>query len=294
MIDLHLHSNYSDGLDSPSQLIDLAINSKHKLRAIALTDHDSIDGIEDFLSNGEIKDIITIPGIELSIKHEPERDIKEVHIIGLNIDYQSLELINSLKKQLKGRIEQKEKICKRLREEFGFNITFSEVKTLAGSTSIGRPHIVEILMKNNPEKVKDKSKNDLFKMISLNGEAYVFREFEFSIEEAVELINATGGIPILAHPGIYEVKNRAKLLELCIKAGIKGIEIEYTYAKNRPYINTDKADWAQDYFPNYYKKQADRFDLIKSGGSDYHGEGSNKIINIGESLVPDEYLKSFI
>ena len=165
MIDLHLHSKYSDGLDSPEQLINIAESSNYQLKAIALTDHDSIDGVEEFLSYGEIKNIITIPGIEISIKHEPEKDIKDVHIIGLNIDYQSTELIKSLRKQSKGRIEQKEKICNRLRKEFGFNITFNEVKALAGNNSVGRPHIVEVLMKNNPERFKEKSKKDLFKMV---------------------------------------------------------------------------------------------------------------------------------
>jgi len=232
--------------------------------------------------------------MELSIRHELEREIEDVHIIGLNIDNQSSELINTLNKQLEGRLNQKEQICKRLREEHGFNITYEEVKSVAGSNVVGRPHIVKIMMNNNPNKVKGKSKNSLFKMISLGGEAYVEREFELNLEESIKLIEVAGGISILAHPGIYKVSNRAKFIELCVNAGIRGIEIEYTYAKNRPYINTDKADWAQDYFPNFYRKQAEIFNLIKSGGSDYHGKGSNKIIDIGECLVPDEYLKSFI
>ena len=83
MIDLHLHSRFSDGLDTPSQLIDKAL--KLNLRAIALTDHDTIDGVDEFLSYGEDKEkLIVIPGTELSIRHEPEREIEDVHIIGLN------------------------------------------------------------------------------------------------------------------------------------------------------------------------------------------------------------------
>ncbi|MFX1276534.1 MAG: PHP domain-containing protein [Promethearchaeota archaeon] len=292
MIDLHLHSNNSDGLDSPSKLIDIALNSDRNLKAIALTDHDSIDGLAEFMSCGEDKRIITIPGIEISIQHQPERGFKDIHIVGLNIDYTSNELISALKKQLRGRIEQKERICDRLREEFNFKISFNEVKNLAGSYSLGRPHIIEVLINNNPKRVKEYTKNELFKLISIGGEAYVFREFELNLGEAINLIEAAGGIPILAHPGIYEVKDRKKFLEMCIEFGIKGLEIEYTYSKNRPYNNTENAEWVQEFLPNYYRQLAERHDLLKSGGSDYHG--GKKGINIGEANVPDKYLKSFI
>ena len=292
MIDFHLHSKFSDGLDSPSQLIECAIKSNLNLKAIALTDHDTIDGLQEFIRYGEEKEIIVIPGVEISIKHEIAREIKDVHVIGLNIDYTSLKIINALKEQLKGRIGQKQKICNRLRDEYDYDITFEEVKKIAGSRSVGRPHIVEVMIKNNPEKVKGKSKNDLFKMISLGGAAYVHREFEFVLEDAIELIISIGAIPILAHPGIYDVKDRKKFVEMCVEAGIKGIEIEYTYAKNRPFYGTEKASWAQDFLPDYYRKLADNLNLIKSGGSDYHG--GKKGIEIGEARVPLKYLKDFI
>ncbi|MEJ2280164.1 MAG: PHP domain-containing protein, partial [Candidatus Lokiarchaeota archaeon] len=157
MIDLHLHSNNSDGLDTPQKLIDKAI--KKNLKAIALTDHDNIDGLSEFLSYAENKDIIAIPGIEISIKHEPSRDIKDVHTVGLNIDYKSTLLQNTLKQQMEGRLQQKKNICQRLREELGFDITYKEVKSVAQRNSVGRPHIVEIMIRNNPEKVKGKTKN---------------------------------------------------------------------------------------------------------------------------------------
>ncbi|MEJ2252625.1 MAG: PHP domain-containing protein [Candidatus Lokiarchaeota archaeon] len=248
MIDLHLHSNNSDGLDTPQNLIDKAINKN--LRAIALTDHDNIDGIGEFLSYAEIKDIIAIPGIEISIKHEPSRDIKDVHIVGLNVDYKSILLQNTLKQQMEGRLQQKKNICQKLREELGFDITFEEVKSVAQKNSVGRPHIVEIMVRNNPEKVKGKTKNELFQMISLGGKAYVDREFELNLEESIEIIEAAGGRSILAHPGIYEVSNRKKFVEMCINAGIEGIEIEYTYSKNRPYFGTDKEEWSMQFLPD--------------------------------------------
>ena len=292
MIDFHLHSKFSDGLDTPSQLIESAMNSNFNLKAVALTDHDSIDGLQEFVRYGEESDIITISGVELSIRHELEREIKDVHVIGLNIDYTSLKIIQALKEQLKGRIEQKERICSRLRDEFGYEISFEEVKKVSGSKSVGRPHIVQVMIKNNPEKVKGKTKNELFKLISLGGPAYVHREVEFTLEDAIELIDSVGAIPILAHPGIYEVEDRKKFIEMCIKAGIKGIEIEYTYAKNRPFYGTEKANWAQNFLPDYYRKLADNLNLIKSGGSDYHG--GKKGIEIGEARVPLKYLKDFI
>ena len=121
---------------------------------------------------------------------------------------------------------------------------------------------------------------------------YVDREIELNLEESIDLITSVGGVPILAHPGIYNVSNRAKFIEFCVSAGIKGIEIEYTYAKNRPFYDTDKANWAQEFYPNYYRGIAEKINLVKSGGSDYHG--GIKGIKIGDSNVPDEYLKSFI
>ncbi|MFX1409373.1 MAG: PHP domain-containing protein [Promethearchaeota archaeon] len=290
MIDLHLHSSFSDGFDSPSQLIEKALQLN--LKAIALTDHDVIDGLSEFLSYGESTDIIVIPGIEISLKHEPVRELIDIHIVGLNIDINSVKLKKILNKQLKGRLNQKKDICRRLREEFGYDITYKEVQAIAGSTSIGRPHIVEVVIRNNPDMVKDKTKNSLFQMISIGGSAFVEREFELDLESAIDLINSAGGIPILAHPGIYSVFNRSKFVQLCVEAGIKGIEIEYTYSKNRPFYNTNKAEWAQEILPNYYRKLADKFNLIKSGGSDYHG--GKKGINIGDAKVPDSYLKDFI
>ena len=289
MIDLHLHSTVSDGSDTPSQLIHQAMNLK--LKAIAITDHDTIAGVEEFLSIGELKEIIAIPGIEISIRHEPKRELIDIHIIGLNIDHTSTKLINTINDQIEGRLEQKKAICKRLREEFGYDISFEEVKAVAGSLVVGRPHIVEIMKKNNPKKVQGKSKNELFKMISVGGTAYVDREVELNLEESIELIKSVGGIPILAHPGIYNVSDHKKFIEMCIKAGIKGIEVEYTYAKNRPYFGTDKSKWAQNYFPDYFRKIAKEYNLIKSGGSDYHGKKKNIIM--GEANVPNKYLKSF-
>ncbi|MFX0003258.1 MAG: PHP domain-containing protein [Candidatus Hodarchaeota archaeon] len=290
MIDLHLHSTASDGSDTPSQLINQAIELK--LKAIAITDHDTIAGIESFLSFGELKQIIVIPGIEISIRHELKRELIDVHIIGLNIDYTSSKLVNKLNDQIKGRLEQKKAICKRLREEFGYNISFEEVQTLTESQIIGRPHIVEIMKKNNPKKVQGKSKDDLFKLISIGGSAYVEREIELTLEESIELINSVGGIPILAHPGIYSVTDHKKFIEMLISAGIRGVEIEYPYAKNRPYVGTDKSKWAQNHFPGYFQKIAEDYNLIKSGGSDYHGWKKNIIM--GEANVPDKYLKRFI
>ncbi|MHA1762730.1 MAG: hypothetical protein ACTSYC_03100, partial [Promethearchaeota archaeon] len=194
--------------------------------------------------------------------------------------------------QMEGRLQQKQEICKRLREEFGFNIDFEEVKARAGGTSVGRPHIVEVLIKNNPEKVKDYTKNELFKLISHGGAAHVERSFELTLEESIDLIEASGGLPILAHPGIYQVSDREKFIKMCIESGIKGIEIEYTYSKNRPFVNTKKANWAQENCPKYYNHIAEKYGLIKSGGSDYHG--GKKGIKMGEAGVPDEYLKHLL
>jgi predicted metal-dependent phosphoesterase TrpH len=148
------------------------------------------------------------------------------------------------------------------------------------------------MIKNNPHLIERKSKNDLFKMISVGGAAYVDREVELSFEETIDLIKATDGVPILAHPGIYDVSDRENFIEFCVNSGIEGIEIEYTYSKNRPYYESDKAKWAQSFFPNFYRKIAEKHNLKMSGGSDYHG--GEKGIRMGEANVPNEYLKRLI
>jgi predicted metal-dependent phosphoesterase TrpH len=290
MIDLHLHSTSSDGQDSPSQIVDKALELN--LRAIALTDHDTLSGLGDFLSYGEEKDIIVIPGIEISIKDEPERELRDLHVIGLNIDHNSTKLRNSIEDQIKGRLEQKRAICLRLKNEFGYNISFKEVQEVAGSNIIGRPHIVEIMVRNNPDIIKGKSKNELFKLISVGGSAYVERVIELNLEKSIELISSTGGIPILAHPGIYEISHPQEFIKMLIGVGIEGIEVEYTYSKNRPFYETKNAAETQIFLQEYYRKIAERFNLVKSGGSDYHG--GKKGIKMGDANVPDEYLKSFI
>ena len=263
-----------------------------KLKAIALTDHDTIALLDEFLLYGEDKEIIVIPGIEISIRHEPKRELIDVHIIGLNIDHRSTNMINTIKDQVNGRLQQKKAICKRLRDEFDYTISFEEVMALSGSRIVGRPHIVEIMIKNNPDKIAGKTKNDLFKMISMGGEAFVDRKVELNLEESIELIKYSNGIPILAHPGIYQVSDRKKMVELCVNSGILGLEIEYTYQKNRPFYDTSNALWAQEFLPKYYKKIAENLNLIKSGGSDCHG--GKKGIIIGEANVPNSYLKDII
>lgn len=291
MIDLHLHSKFSDGLDTPTELIEKSLKIEN-LKAIALTDHDTVEGLDEFLLYGETKDIIVIPGIEISLRHEPKREIKGVHIIGLNIDHESNLIKKTLQQQINSRINQKKAICERLRDEFGYQIKFREVENIASGKAIGRPHIVEILIKNNPEVLNDFSKVQLFNMIGYGGPAYVERKFELSLEESIELIKFGGGISILAHPGIYQVSDRKKFVKMCVNAGIEGIEIEYTYSKNQPFLNTNKEEWAQLNCPKYYNKIADNLELIKSGGSDYHG--GKKGINIGDAKVPDSYLKKIL
>ena len=290
MIDLHMHSNFSDGSDTPTQLIDKAL--KLNLKAIALTDHDTIDGLEEFLSYGSEKDILTLPGIEISIDNDPMNENKDVHVIGLNIDIHSSEFKSTLEKQLDARIKQKEGIVKRLREEFGYDITFDEVQNLAGSKSIGRPHIIEILLKNNKDELKDKTREELFKFIGSGGPAYVPRTFKLDLKGAIDLIKTAHGTSILAHPGMYSIPCNEEFVKVCIEKGIEGIEVEYTYDKNRPFYGTDKAEWAQSTLPDYYREIAKKYDLIKSGGSDYHGL-SKKNIEMGDANVPNDYLKQF-
>jgi len=287
MIDLHLHSKFSDGTDTPSELVDKAL--KLNLKAIALTDHDTVAGLEDFLSYGSEKGLHVIPGIELSVANEKNNPNRDVHVIGLNIDFRSSEFIRVLEKQASARFEQKKAIVSRLREEFGYDITFAEVQELAGSKSIGRTHIVKVLVKNNKDEFVDTPRTERYQFIGSGGPAYVPRTFKTNLKDAIDLIKIANGIPILAHPGMYATPCNEEFVKVCVEKGIQGIEVEYTYDKNRPFVGTDKAQWARSTLPGYYAKIADKYALIKSGGSDYHGL-NKEYIEMGDAKIPDKYL----
>lgn len=249
-IDLHVHSTASDGTLSPAQLVHMA--SEINLYAMALTDHDTVDGIFEALE--EIKrcnlTLTLVPGIELSAAYKES----DIHILGLFIDYTS----NVLKSALDGAKEERNSRNEKMVQNFrnaGIEISMEDLLTENKGAVITRAHFAKHLVK----KGYAKTPNDAFNQyLSSDGPFFVKRSY-LSPEASIELILKTGGIPILAHPLLYKLKdNELEALVCRLKAaGLAGLEA--LYSSN---INNDEA---------YMRSLAKKYNLLLSGGSDFHG-----------------------
>lgn len=256
--DLHIHTTASDGMLSPSEVVDWAV--KKRLSAIAITDHDSTLGIEEAIKRSKAYDsILVIPGIELSSDFEGE----EVHILGYFIDYNNDELIKLTKDLRESRLIRGEKMVEKLREN-GINISIEEVRELTDEDFIGRPHIARVLLsKGYVEGIGEA----FDKYIGKDKPAYVNR-FKPSLKGAIDLIHNAGGVAVLAHPGIIK---KDLIIEKAIAMGIDGIE---TFHSKHDYEIINKLqDMAKEY------------SLICTGGSDCHGHFVEDEILLGEHVV---------
>lgn len=252
-IDLHVHSNCSDGTCTPEELVDLAADNR--LVAFALTDHDTVDGVERAVAAAKDKKIEIIPGIELSCEYQvsPEKK-KEIHILGYNIDYKQKDLLNALQEVAEERDNRNRKMCENL-SDAGYPIDYESLTAHFGSTILTRAHFARFLL----EKGAIPSIDSAFKKIlAENGPYFVARRY-LTPKEGIELIQKAGGIPVLAHPMLYKlsVTELHNLLTELKGYGLKGIEA--MYSRNR---GTDEA---------FVRKLAQDFDLFITGGTDFHG-----------------------
>jgi len=284
MIDLHTHTKFSDGNMSPEELVDLAMNIG--LSAIAITDHDVIDGIQpalNYIKNNNI-DIRIIPGIEISCD-EPDSGFKEVHVIGLLIDHENKDLIKFCNGLKESRIEQKMMMIRNL-QKIGFDITYEDIKETVGA-SFGRPHIARFLVDKYPDKFI--TIKDVFdRYLGMNKPAYVHRKDKCSIKQAIKIIKVSGGISILAHPGVYGKEDSLELIRIFKNLGGQGIETYYPYHATCPDLKIDANE--NNNLIRFYRNKALLFGLLESGGSDFHGENRNTISDIS---VPDNLLDNF-
>ena len=284
-IDLHTHSTCSDGSYSVRELIDYA--HEKELAAIALTDHDTIDGVEEAVTYGKEKypdsehmaeireaypDMDVIPGIEFSTVNEG----KDVHVVGLYVDYTDQKLKDRLATFKNARVERNIKMCKKLTEG-GIPISYDELTEAFPDTTITRAHYAKFML----EKGYIKSRQEAFdRYIGDNCPYFVPRE-NITPEMAIECILENGAVPILAHPVIYHMSD-AKLEALVVRlkeVGLKGLEAIYT---------TYEA-----YEERQMKELAAKHGLLVSGGSDFHG--SNKVgidlgVGYGSLFVPEDLL----
>lgn len=253
--DLHVHSTASDGMLSPVEILKLAADMG--LGGIAITDHDTVAGIEEAQQYIRTQSLPVqfIPGIEMNT----EIDENEVHILGYCINHRHQPLLDRLQEIKQSRLERAQKMIYRLRS-MGLTVHFEQVEKLARGDLIGRPHIAQALM----EKGYVFSIKEAFeKYIGKGKPAYIPR-YKFIPQEAIQLILAAGGIPVLAHPGLITNK---LLIRSTISWGVRGIEVyypEHTSQQVNEYLHLSKV----------YK-------LIVTGGSDFHGIGSDNRNRLG-------------
>jgi len=248
MYDLHVHTTASDGTFTPQEVIDKAVEIG--LSGMAITDHDTVDGLEIALKYRTEKklDIDFIPGIEMNT----EAYGKEIHILGYFIDYNDRNLNEKLKEIQEARAKRAHKIIARLKKN-GMTISFSDVEKFAKGDLIGRPHIARALISQG---YVGSIKEAFDRYIGKGRPAYEPR-YKFIPQEAIDLIKHSGGICILAHPGLIEAR---RIIEQIINMGIEGLEVYYP--------EHSKAQ-IKEYTELCWKKN-----LLTTGGSDFHGTGS--------------------
>ena len=217
-IDLHIHSTISDGTMHPAELVQYA--HKKGLSAIAITDHDTIEGVEPALAAGSRIGLEVIPGIELSVTYHSHN----VHLLGYLFDCRHQELRRALEQLQAGRIQRNKKILGKL-DQLGFVLHLDELEKSAGSGQTGRPHIARLMV----EKGYVQSMDEAFtKYLGQEGLAYTSR-FIYQVKEAIDLIQQAGGIAVLAHPLQLDrsVDDLGDAVRQLAEMGLDGIEVYY-------------------------------------------------------------------
>lgn len=263
LADLHMHSHYSDGFSSPAELVEAALEAG--LKAISLTDHDCIDGIEE-LGSAAGSRILTIPGVELSCIVEE----REVHVLGYAFDPSDSTLNAQLRMISARRTQRADRIVAKLKA-MGMPISLDDVLARATNGNVGRPHIAE-------EVVSKGYAADIFevfnKYLGYGCKAYE-PKFELSPRLGIEMIRRAGGKAVLAHPGI---RFKEKVLLEMIRTGLDGIEC----------IHPKHKDAARSYF----RKLCEQYTLLETGGSDYHGRPTDA--PIGSHPIEYEKIKVLV
>jgi predicted metal-dependent phosphoesterase TrpH len=249
LVDLHTHSSASDGSYPPAALVRLA--QEQGLRALALTDHDTTEGLAEALRAGRELGVEVIPGVEISAQFSDDT----MHILGLFIDYQNGRLEERLAVLQRARKERNPQILEKLCR-LGLPITMAQVERISGGGQMGRPHIARALMESGFVKTVQEA-FDIY--LRKGGRAYV-EKFRFSPQEALDMIREARGIPVLAHPFTLGLKSPGalqQLLQELMAWGLAGLEVFYA-----------------DHTPEQealYLKLARQLNLLVTGGSDFHG-----------------------
>lgn len=271
MIDLHVHSNKSDGTCTPTELVHYAVEKG--LSAFALTDHDTVEGLDEALQAAQGQPVTVIPGIEFSTAYEE----KDIHILGLFIDYKSPSFRSTLDEFIHSRERRNEKMCQRMQEYADIDITYEKLLATFPGAVITRAHYARYLLDNGYVKSMPEAFD---RYIGDHAPCYIPRE-KVTPAQAVKLVLAAGGIPVLAHPPLYRMSDARlnRLVAELTENGLAGIETIYsTYTAGEEV---------------HMRSLANQYHLLITGGSDFHGSNKPDIdlgVGKGKLNVPDELL----
>jgi predicted metal-dependent phosphoesterase TrpH len=260
LVDLHMHSTASDGTFQVDELVKLAVNLG--LKTIALTDHDTTAALDKAITLGQELGLEVIPGIELSAE-----DNGEVHILGYFIKYNNPDFQAKLQYFRDTRLNRGELMAKRL-AELGMPVEWERVLEIANGASVGRPHFAEAMK----EKGYVQTIAEAFeKYLHNGGPAFVDRQ-KITPVEAVEMIKSVGGVAVMAHP--TWVNDLERILEETVKTGLVGMETFYGHY--------------DDETVERFLGLCRQFNLVPTGGSDFHGRDDGGQVFLGDRHVPVE------
>ncbi len=271
MIDLHTHSTFSDGSFTPEELVEEALF--RRLKAVALTDHDSLQGLPRFLKACETAQIRGVPGIELSADY-PDGTM---HILGYFISQEHDGLNATLTEIRAGRIKRNVEILKNL-NDLGVTLTMNEVEAYAGGDNIGRLHFAQALVARGYVKTRQEA----FDYYLGKGRQGYSDRLRLTASDCLKLIRNAGGVSVLAHPFTLNLNKTAfaKKIDELVKDGLQGIEIYYPQQNQRN--------------QRQYLALAKQYGLVVTGGTDFHGAPMPDIklgIGFGDTKIPETVLE---
>lgn len=260
LIDMHMHTNYSDGELSPDELINLAI--ENNIQTMAITDHDTIDGIKT-VDRSKYPDIEIINGIELSAKVEKGR----MHILGYDIDLENKNLNKKMTELKDNSIDSLLSTMEQIKRDYGIRFNYEDIKEMINAHhNLNRVDLAKLCIKYGyADTVQDAF--DKYLIAARDKIRQTITGLQYP--ECIELILNSGGIPVLAHPKSLELSKKELLILLkdMINCGLKGIEVYHS--------SHSKEEM------NLYLEIAKEYNLLISGGSDYHGKTAKPDIEIG-------------
>ena len=279
-IDLHIHTTASDGTSTPEQVISQA--HRLRLKAIAITDHDTVSGSKEALRSGIPSSLGFLTGVEISATPPSfYPGSGSFHLLGYSILLDDPNLNRTLEKLQLARKNRNPAIINRL-NELGISITLEEVCQESGEGQLGRPHIAQLMVK---KKVVASIDEAFDQFLGTGKPAYVDKK-RVDFDKAIKIIIAAGGVPVLAHPGLLDYKNENQLDELIGKlkeTGVQGVEVYYS--GHTPDETRLYADLAR------------RHNLLMTGGSDFHGTIQPEIemgSGRGDLIVPYDLFEKLV